>query len=75
METLVRAEIWRGTDGQFHWRFKGRNGRTVIDAEAYTTRAQAIRAAKSAIKAIRKSSMPALFGVYGDDALSVLRWA
>jgi len=49
--------LWRShRDGQWYWRLRARNGRTLAHSEGYTRRARAlqgIRAAARAIGAVR----------------------
>ncbi len=53
----MHIEIWESGHGKaqhWRWHFKARNGRIVADAEAFPTKAHAMRAAKAAVRAILK---------------------
>lgn len=40
----MKAHIFKGTNGQWYWHIKGRNGEIVCQSEGYTRRASAKRA-------------------------------
>lgn len=39
----MKAEIWKGRDGNWFWHIKGRNGEIVCSSEGYTRRSSAKR--------------------------------
>lgn len=51
----MRIEVWQGKPGKrpaWHWHLRAKNGKIVTDADAFPTKANALRAAKSVVRAI-----------------------
>ena len=54
-----RFEVYAGADG-YRWRLKAANGRVVASGEAYWRRADAIRAAKAVLTAMKGARLVVL---------------
>lgn len=46
-QSMGKFEIFRDKSGEYRWRLKARNGKTVAQSEGYVTRAGAIRSCKA----------------------------
>jgi uncharacterized protein YegP (UPF0339 family) len=49
----MHARIFQSADGQWHWHFKTK-GRITADSESFPSKSNAVRAAKSVVKAVLK---------------------
>jgi uncharacterized protein YegP (UPF0339 family) len=72
------AEVWEGKRG-FYWHFKGHNGKVTADSEAFPTKGNALRAAKSVVRGVVNlwPGKPVYFTVTPsrDGKKTVLRWS
>lgn len=48
----MKIEVFVGSNGDWYWHFRAKNGRVTADAEAYASKANAIRAAKAVVKGV-----------------------
>ena len=58
----MKIQVWQGKSvgakQSWFWHFRQSNGRVVSDAEPFSSKSNAIRAAKAAVKAIIRPVMP-----------------
>lgn len=50
----MKIEVFVDDNNFWYWHFRAKNGRITADAEAYASKANAIRAAKAVVKAVVK---------------------
>lgn len=51
-QPMGRFQVFKDKGGQWRWRLRSRNGRTVAQSEAYTRKASAIRAVQAIDRAL-----------------------
>lgn len=84
---MIHIEVWRGANRlsangrvlaqRWHWHMKSRNGRVVSDAEAFATKAGAIRAAQSVVRQVVNlfPGKQVYFTATPDGERTILRWS
>lgn len=76
----MKIEVWQNTNvtgkksQTWHWHFKARNGRIIADAEAFPSKANAIRAAKGVVRSLIGPDFLMWREVERKDGVVVLTW-